>query len=174
MLKISQLDAIQDPIAREAIKTLLRGVNTTAEQGGFNPAGVMPAPDAIDRLEVAAADGIVDAKITDNTDKQRLIFYFLEYHTAPDFADAIVYPMGPSRNARIQIGSQSLYFRAYSQYLGSRRSEPVTFGSPPTLVATGGSAGPPPQGSGGSGGGQGGPGEGFGDPPRGDSGEALP
>jgi len=44
-----------------------------------------------------------------------------------------------------------LYWRAYSQYIGSLPSTPVTFGSPPTAVPGGGASGPAPQPSTGSG-----------------------
>jgi hypothetical protein len=50
------------------------------------------------------------------------------------------------------IGNQTLYWRAYSQYLGSDPSEPVTFGTPATAVIGGGTAaGPALQASSGSG-----------------------
>ena len=51
----------------------------------------------------------------------------------------------------LQLGNQTLYWRAYSQYVGALPSAPVTFGSPPTAVAGGGVAGPAPLPSSGSG-----------------------
>jgi hypothetical protein len=53
---------------------------------------------------------------------------------------------------RLSIGNQTLYWRAYSQYLGSEPSAPVTFGTPATAVTGGGAAaGPQLQSSSGSG-----------------------
>jgi hypothetical protein len=59
--------------------------------------------------------------------------------------------MGASRNLYTQLGNQTLYWRAYSQYIGSMPSAPVSFGSPPTAVVGGGTAGPAPLPSTGSG-----------------------
>ena len=51
----------------------------------------------------------------------------------------------------MQLGNQTLYWRAYSQYIGSNPSPPVSFGTPPIAVAGGGSSGPAPLPSAGSG-----------------------
>ena len=59
--------------------------------------------------------------------------------------------MGASRNLYLQLGNQTLYWRAYSQYIGSSPSAPVPFGGPPIAVIGGGSSGPPPFASAGSG-----------------------
>jgi len=49
-----------------------------------------------------------------------------------------VHFLGSSRNLRLALGNQTLYWRAYSQYLGSDPSGPVTFGTPATAVIGGG------------------------------------
>jgi hypothetical protein len=59
--------------------------------------------------------------------------------------------MGASRNLYVQLGNQTLYWRAYSQYIGSLPSATVSFGAPPLAVAGGGATGPAPQPSTGSG-----------------------
>jgi hypothetical protein len=59
--------------------------------------------------------------------------------------------MGASRNLYVQLGNQTLYWRAYSQYIGSLPSTPVSFGAPPIAVTGGGSSGPAPLPSSGSG-----------------------
>src|SRR5260370_10343514 len=59
--------------------------------------------------------------------------------------------MGASRNMYVQLGNQTLYWRAYSQYIGSLPSAPVSFGAPPIAVAGGGATGPAPLPSSGSG-----------------------
>jgi hypothetical protein len=51
----------------------------------------------------------------------------------------------------VQLGNQTLFWRAYSQYIGSLPSAPITFGAPPVAVAGGGSTGPAPLPSTGSG-----------------------
>ena len=72
----------------------------------------------------------------------RGIFYFAESDTSPSFTAPRVHFLGCSRNARLALGNLTLYWRAYSQYLGSLPSPPVTFGSPPAAVVGGGSSGP--------------------------------
>ena len=61
----------------------------------------------------------------------------------PAFNQPYVHFLGSSRNLRIAMGNQTLYWRAYSQYLGSDPSEPVTFGTPATAVTGGGTAAGP-------------------------------
>jgi len=51
----------------------------------------------------------------------------------------------------VQLGNQTLYWRAYSQFVGSLASVPVTVGSPATAVVGGGTSGPAPLPSSGSG-----------------------
>src|SRR6266853_927855 len=94
------------------------------------------------RQTVAAADGIFDLAITDNSPVHRGIFYFAESDTSSSFIAPRVHFLGCSRNARVALGNVTLYWRAYSQYLGSLPSPPVTFGSPPAAVTGGGSNGP--------------------------------
>ncbi len=98
-----------------------------------------------------AADGIYDVAITDNSPVHRGVFYFAESDTSQDFTAPRVHFLGSSRNLRIALGNHTLYWRAYSQYLGSIPSPPVTFGSPPVAVTGGGLEGPTLQPSSGSG-----------------------
>ena len=90
--------------------------------------------------------------ITDNSTVNRGIFYFAESDTSASFPGPHVYFLGSSRNLRVSLGNQTLYWRAYSQYLGSDPSTPVAFGTPPTAVVGGGAVtGPQMQPSSGSG-----------------------
>jgi hypothetical protein len=119
---------------------------------GVDPSGSIAAPSPIGSLNVTAADGIFDLAITDNSTLHRGIFYFAESDTTPAFQQPYVHFLGSSRNLRVALGNQTLYWRAYSQYLGSETSQPVAFGTPPTAVAGGGAAaGPALQPSNGSG-----------------------
>jgi hypothetical protein len=154
MLKIGQLAQIKSdsPYVYEALTQLVNGVNAVGRATGVDPSGSIAAPSPIGSLNVTAADGIFDLAITDNSTLNRGIFYFAESDTTPAFGQPYVHFLGSSRNLRISMGNQTLYWRAYSQYLGSETSEPVTFGSPPTAVAGGGTAaGPALQPSNGSG-----------------------
>src|SRR5579863_6718667 len=154
MLKIGQLARIKSdsPYVYEALTQIVNGVNAVVRASFVDPSGTISAPAPIGSLNVAAADGIFDLAIIDNSAVNRGIFYFAESDTTPAFNQPYVHFLGSSRNLRISMGNQTLYWRAYSQYLGSDPSEPVTFGSPATAVTGGGTAtGPALQSSSGSG-----------------------
>jgi hypothetical protein len=153
MLNVPQLAQIKgrDPYLYESLKQVVGAVNAIGRATGVDPAGSIAAPASIGSVSVAAADGIFDLAITDNSPVRRGIFYFAESDTTPAFTAPHVYFLGSSRNLRVSLGNQTLYWRAYSQYIGSTPSPPVPFGSPPTAVTGGGSAGPPLQPSSGSG-----------------------
>jgi len=154
MLKIGQLAQIksESPYVYEALTQLVNGVNAVGRATGVDPSGAIAAPSPIGAVSVTAADGIFDIAITDNSPVRRGVFYFVESDTAPAFTSPHVHFLGSSRNFRVALGNQTLYWRAYSQYLGSETSEPVSFGSPPTAVTGGGTAaGPALQPSSGSG-----------------------
>ena len=154
MLKIGQLAQIKSdsPYVYEALTQLVNGVNSVGRATGVDPSGSIAAPSPIGSLNVLAQDGIFDLAITDNSTLNRGIFYFAESDVTPAFSSPYVHFMGSSRNLRVSMGNQTLYWRAYSQYLGSDTSEPVAFGTPPTAVVGGGTAsGPALQNSSGSG-----------------------
>ena len=154
MLKIGQLAQIKSdsPYVYEALTQLVNGINAVGLATGVDPSGTLQPPAPIGSLSVTAADGIFDLAITDNSAVHRGIFYFAESDTTPAFSRPYVHFLGSSRNLRVAIGNQILYWRAYSQYLGSAPSEPVTFGTPATPVTGGGTAaGPALQASQGSG-----------------------
>ena len=138
MLKIGQLAQIKSdsPYVYEALTQLVNGVNAVGRATGVDPSGAIAAPSPIGSLNVTAADGIFDLAITDNSTVNRGIFYFAESDTTPAFSQPYVHFLGSSRNLRISIGNQTLYWRAYSQYLGSETSQPVAFGTPPTAVTS--------------------------------------
>ena len=153
MLKIPQLAQIKgrDPYLYESLTQVVSAVNSLGRATGVDPVGSIAAPAQIGGVNVVAADGIFDLAITDNSAVNRGVFYFAESDTTPAFAAPHVYFLGSSRNLRVSLGNQTLYWRAYSQYMGSTPSAPVAFGSPPTAVVGGGAAGPVPQASSGSG-----------------------
>jgi hypothetical protein len=166
MLTIPQLAKIKgtDPYLYESLTQIVAAVNALGRATGVDPAGSIASPAPIGGLTVAAADGIFDLAITDNSPVHRGIFYFAEADTSSSFSAPRVYFLGCSRNARLALGNLTLYWRAYSQYLGSLPSPPVSFGAPPTAVVGGGSSGPalaPSSGSGTATGQQGGSGFGV-------------
>jgi hypothetical protein len=119
-----------------------------------SPAATFPAPTAPASLSVAAANGFFDVVITD-ADPQRGVVYFLDYSTSPNFGTGTTrtISLGPARTEYKQLGNQTLYWRCYSQYQGSNISAYTYFGTQaaPTPVVGGGTAGPAPMPSGGTG-----------------------
>lgn len=153
MLTIAQLAPLKDrdPYLYETLVKIVSSVNATSQRAGVDPSTPAPAPTAIASVTVQASNGWFDISITDPSDSRPGLFYFAESDTTPAFGSPRVYFMGASRNMYAQLGNQTLYWRAFSQYIGSLPSTPVAYGAPPIAVAGGGSTGPAPLPSTGSG-----------------------
>lgn len=153
MLTVAQLAPMKDrdPYLYETLVKIVSALNAASANAGVDPANPLPAPPALAALKVQAANGWFDLAITDPAVTRPGLFYFAESDVTPAFSAPRVYFLGASRNLYVQLGNQTLYWRAYSQYVGSLASAPVTFGSPATAVVGGGSAGPAPLPSNGSG-----------------------
>jgi len=153
MLTVSQIAPLKDrdPYLYETLTKIVASVNATSQRAGVDPATPAPAPTPVASMTVQASNGWFDISVADPSDARPGLFYFAESDTTPAFSAPRVYFMGASRNLYVQLGNQTLYWRAFSQYIGSLPSAPITFGSPPTAVAGGGSTGPAPLPSSGSG-----------------------
>jgi len=160
----------KDPRLAEILKAVEAAINNVAQQTAASaqgPQGTSPTPA---KLNVTAAQGVYDIAITDDAPIQRGVEYFLEYSLTPAFNQPTVIHLGTTRNHRVFLGNQNLYWRCYSQYgPAAGPSQPVYYGSKfsPLPVSGGGSiTGPVPLPSNGSGtapttGLQGGAGYGF-------------
>jgi hypothetical protein len=126
-------------------------VNSASQAAGVDNSTPSPSPTPIASINVQASNGWFDVSITDPSDSRPGLFYFAESDTTPSFSAPRVYFLGASRNLYVQLGNQTLYWRGFSQYIGSTASAPRPFGSPPTAVVGGGASGPAPQPSKGSG-----------------------
>lgn len=153
MLTVAQLAPLKsrDPYLYETLVKIVAAVNAASQNAGVDPATPSPAPTPIAALKVQAANGWFDLAITDPGASRPGLFYFVESDVTPAFSAPRVYFLGASRNLYVQLGNQMLYWRAYSQYVGSLPSGPVTYGIPPVAVAGGGATGPAPLPSSGSG-----------------------
>jgi hypothetical protein len=153
MLTVAQLAPIKDrdPYLYETLTKIVASVNATSQRAGVDPSTPAPAPTPIASISVQASNGWFDISIADPSDSRPGLFYFAESDVTPAFSAPRVYFMGASRNLYVQLGNQTLYWRGFSQYIGSLPSTPVSFGAPATAVVGGGSAGPTPQQSTGSG-----------------------
>ncbi|HLZ14310.1 MAG TPA: hypothetical protein VKP58_17140 [Candidatus Acidoferrum sp.] len=153
MLTVAQLAPLKDrdPYLYETLVKIVSAVNSTSQRAGVDPSTPAPAPPSVASLTVSAANGWFDLAIADPSNSRPGLFYFAESDVTPGFNSPRVYFMGASRNLYVQLGNQTLFWRAYSQYIGSQPSAPVTFGNPPVAVAGGGLSGPAPLPSQGSG-----------------------
>lgn len=107
-----------------------------------------PSPNAV---SVTASGGVAHIQITDNNPNlYRGITYHVQYATDPNFISPCNGPSGPSRDIRIPVGTQPLYYRVFSDYPTSPASPPVCHGgsSPVAVAATGAEQPPIPQGQG--------------------------
>jgi len=130
-----------------AFQRVVDGINNLGDNLAADPTQTKDPPPPIQAVTVKASNGDVHAVITDNSQVQRGVHYFLEYSSEPNFLQPHVVHMGTSRSAapfRLPAmddngNPQSFYFRAYSQYPGSHPGRPIYFGgSVPTAVAPGG------------------------------------
>src|SRR3989440_6300460 len=153
MLTVAQLAPLKDrdPYLYETLVKIVSALNATSQRAGVDPSTPTPAPSSIASLTVHASNGWFDLAITDPANSRPGLFYFAESDVTPGFNSPRVHFMGSSRNLYVQLGNQTLYWRAYSQYIGSLPSAPITFGAPPAALAGGGASGPAPQPSTGSG-----------------------
>lgn len=132
----------------DALERIVKGVNLTGQHVGVDPTGVMPPPAQIQQLTVKTnGAGLVHAVITDHNEIAKNLHYFVEYDTDPSFPQPHVAHLGASRTmspltlpAKDDNGNpQSFYFRAYSQYPGSKPGGKVNHGgSTPAAISPGG------------------------------------
>ena len=157
-IRLPSLDHIRrkDQRLYESLVALHDGIESLIKQAGLGPAGKIATP-VIQSIAVTAANGIFSVAITDKSTPHFGINYFVEYADNPSFNNAYTLFLGPSRNVNgWNLGAQTLYFRAFSQYQGSPPSSRVVYGgSAPVAVSGGGSAPPSQPASGGSGAGTG-------------------
>lgn len=153
------MESTFDPRLASTFKELSKSLDNQASITGVGGASTK-APPNVRSIAVTASNGFFDIVLTDpeGQDGQSLgIEYFIDWDTSPAFSNARTIHLGPSRSWYGALGNLTFYFRAYSQFRSSPRSAYVYFGgqAAPTGVPGGGSAGPSPAkttGSGGQGG----------------------
>ena len=135
----------------ETLKAMIKQTNNVATQVNGSPSGQeTPPPPAVNALTVTAGGGIAHVQITDNNAIYRGISYHVQYSPDPGFSAPVTVPMGPSRDIRIPVGSQPLYYRAFSDYPTSAPSAPAYHGgaTPKPVAAVGPNQPPIPAGQG--------------------------
>lgn len=155
-LSVRNIQAIRDkdPQLGEALDDVLGHIQSVMTQTNSSPNGQTQAPPAPSSLKVIASQGIFDAAITDNAPVNRGINYFLQYSSTPGFNAPTTIDLGQSRNHRVHLGNQILYWRAHSSYPTGPISGHAYHGSegnPMPVIGGGAFTGPTPQASQGSG-----------------------
>lgn len=142
----------KDPLLHDTLVALRNGIESLAKQAGLGTAGQITQP-TIQSISVSAANGIFTVSIVDKSAAHLGVNYFIEYALNPNFTGAFTLFLGPSRDVNgWNLGNQTYYFRAFSQYQNSKPSPRVIYGgATPLGVAGGGSAPPAPAPASGSG-----------------------
>lgn len=157
MLTLKHLGLIQqkDTYLGATLKSIQDAINYHGQVGGIDPTGQYPTPRAPSGLSVQASNGFFDVVITDGN-PVRGVEYWLEWDTVSSFPAPRQIHLVAARNWYGNLGNQTLYWRAASQFPGSNLSDWVVYGGAnPIAVVGGGSAGPAPMATSGSGAGQG-------------------
>ena len=129
----------------QALKDLRKLAQNIGQQVNAFPNGqATPPPPQVHAVSVVASGGVAHVQITDNNDVYRGINYHVDVSTDASFSAPVTFPMGPSRDIRLLVGTQALHYRVFSDYPTSAPSEPVYHGgAQPIPVAAIGSAQPP-------------------------------
>ena len=150
-----------DPRMAETFRQVSQSVDNVSKQAGLAQS-VTQSPPNIRSITVQANSGNHEIALADPEGAAAPslgIHYFVDHDTTPAFANATTIHLGPSRNAFVNLGSQTVYWRAYSQYRNGPKSAYMVWGgSKPTSLNASGSptvARLASQGSGGNGGGGG-------------------
>src|SRR5260370_2567139 len=146
MLTVAQLAPLKDrdPYLYETLTRIVWALTARSQRAGVDPSVPAPAPSPIASINVQASNGWFDISIADPSDARPGLFYFAESDVTPAFSAPRVYFLGASRNLYVQLCNQTLYWRAFSQYIGSLPSNPVAFRTPPIAVTRSAPDLPPP------------------------------
>ena len=126
-----------------AFRNMQRQLSNSSLQTNANlKASQASPPPQVNAVSVTAGGGVAHVQITDNNESlYRGVNYHVQYATEPGFNAPITHHMGPSRDIRIPVGTQPLYYRVFSDYPTSAHSDPVYHGgaAPIAIAATGSS-----------------------------------
>lgn len=127
----------------EALNAVQTQSQATEQQTNANPSGQPAPPPAINGVHVSTGPGgEFQIAITDNGQVARGVNYWVEHADDPSFTNPHVIDLGQSRNHSVYLGSQSLYWRAYSSYIASGASPAAYHGdAAQPLPVTGGVVG---------------------------------
>jgi hypothetical protein len=124
----------------EAFDDVQRMISNIGQQTNSNLQGQQnSAPSPPDSISVTAGGGVAHVQLTDGGSFYRGKTYHVQYAADAAFSAPITAYMGPSRDIRIPVGSQPLYYRAFSDQPTSGASDPIYHGgaNPVSVAATG-------------------------------------
>lgn len=126
----------KDALQASFQQKIINAINYLGKTLGANPVGNIAAPPRLDNLSVKTSGEMVHVSIAHNARVSKNAHYFLEVANEPNFVQPIVKHIGVSRTPEPfplptfddNGNMQTWYFRAYSQYPGSKPSPTLTFG----------------------------------------------
>ena len=121
----------------QAIKDLRQLIQNVGQQTNATPHAIeTAAPPQINSLKVTAGGGVAHIQITDENPVYRGISYHALISANPGFTAPVTIHMGPSRDIRVPVGSQPLYYAAFSDYPTSAPSAPMYHGGAQPVAVT--------------------------------------
>ena len=127
-----------------ALRSIENAVNNLGQHTAADPVGNAQTPPPIQGLQVKVSGEIAHAVITDNNAINKGVHYFVEMDTDPSFPKPHVMHFGTSRapapfalpGLNDDSVAQTYYFRAYSQYPGSKPGQRINFGGQTPIGVT--------------------------------------
>jgi hypothetical protein len=136
----------------DAFQSITKKLGNLSVQGNASLQGPENAPPPqVNSVNVTASGGVAHIQIIDNNENlYRGVRYHVQYATDAGFSAPCNGPSGPSRDIRIPVGNQPLFYRVFSDYPTSAPSVPVYHGGafPIAIAATGTDQPPIPSGQG--------------------------
>jgi len=142
-----QVDNEQGRWTAAALRMIENAVNRLAKNIGASAIADASSPPQVQQVQVKASGEMAHVVIQDSNPVNKHVNYFVEYATEPNFLQPHVEHLGTSRTRVLALPTngdspgtdtttglptpgtpQSYYFRAYSQYPGSKPSRAVNFG----------------------------------------------
>jgi len=124
----------------EMITDIVTNQNAIAQQTNSSLEGNPAPPPPLQRVTATSTATGVHVSIQHEGEFYRGIGYHGDYSTSPSFTNPFPFTMGPSREADLPIGNQTVYVRAFGQYPTSAPTSPVYHGGSTPMPVTGGRA----------------------------------
>lgn len=140
--KFTQSIQIRDRETAAALRLVEQAINRLGKNLGADPTSDRASPPDVQQLQVKTSGEMAHVVIQDNNPIAKHVNYFVEYANEPNFLQPHVEHLGTSRTRVLNLptnadspdggvtpgAQQQYYFRAYSQYAGSKPSKYVNYG----------------------------------------------